>query len=1187
MGNISPRPSNIFLSRARLDETAPVAIYDVLKSFGCSVFVDEQSLSLMDSQVKWTDLRDKAIHQCDEVRLIVTENIFDNSDGGPKQLREMIQQELDLARNLNKPIRAIILNRSAFDQCLQLNIFSNDQEQMLDLVAEFTDPSLGLKSTVARQKLWNIAFPHTEDYLLQLSREAKTWATDLLCTISRDLLPEDVLAPWENTLQIQNQSRPGLYVLIAPGGEGKTVSIARRIRAHPEELSLLIPLETIYSGPDAVARHLGTATADNLDELVGLWTGHWRLSPVFYIDALEHLLSPATQGLILNVVALLSRLGPVIATARPEIWNTEIKFMLLHARTIDITGLAAETYHRRANSPNHLKRLLVNALLIDYWIANQDLLTSEPHLTPKTLIIHYILAKPHVSIHSAIPTTFDSPPSRKEVYDAIAKSQIHHSSFDVKKADVVDGLTINGYSHAKVVCALERDYLIIHNRIDSTLRLRHDLLDAANCADFLISSSKSTRTAFFDSIKNSMGMQIAESLLRFLAEPLESGCDVTLNMAEVAIEAKESLYETFDLLLRMLDVKKTRNHLAWCSTWMLENLLRGDRGDVFARVVLKAIAGSTITSLDQTCSSINTPGTLYSCLSAENPRRTVECLSSLTSVWRVFEPGKAPLSDLAVQIFGYALTTTPYRFRIIEALTKYPVTTSQPLIISLTFGLINSLKHGDIRDRRLLSVLVAYIGAARPLDVAGLETLLAICNCSEAPHRARRLAHNITHPHNPRRISLDELTEELVLTSDINPSDPSDWHLICEYTNEIAIQVNKGFSFPDEIRTAVGNLLMHRHIAAAVAAAVCLGRLGGAIGVYYLFRGMVSRQPEASVLHAIRTAIYDLVTENRAKDQTLIVKVKSCLIIAYALFVTTGDSVRGALCEVLSRDLALPLDCSPDDDTLFTPTANEIPFSIDTKNWHVVSDNDVPEYLSLALDVIRGVATTAIGEETERKLRFVITGNDGRGRYSFGLARSSWRNGHGFHLGLRQPQNETLRLELLLQCVTIPEAILSSLPGLAVVHVICLLSDDLVLATRRPSGAKYAAERWSLSIEEQLKAEDLTDGDTAIRTATLRGLKEELNLDPNHVSAFLFESVVLEHPNLNIGVVVGVQLGVTIEWLRSYLKQSPAVDGHEVENLEAIAPNDPDLGGANRLLHPTSLLRLRMLQRFLIKRTPV
>jgi formylglycine-generating enzyme required for sulfatase activity len=343
----------VYIVYARRNEVEVEAVSEILESFGAEVLYDGKFST--DPGTPWTRIRDDFIENSRELLILTTPDIFtDPANPECLTLRDQIQVEVALAKSLGKPIRAIILDRPAFNRLLEAGIIASSDEQMTDLYPEYAISTKGLASPLAREKLRMRAIPGMRQYVLDLIAESRKWADQRLVGLERNLLAESTLSEWGHLKEQHGKDAAGLYLITGPGGAGKTVLVCREFFRDSIH-AIHVPMSHLKHGLSSLAEFL-QAEPDSIDETIQLWGELWGIHPIFYIDALDHTFSaskndrpdsnspsddPASQYVpVIEAIRKLATAAPVIATARPYILSSMIKF--LHPdRVVDITGRAA------------------------------------------------------------------------------------------------------------------------------------------------------------------------------------------------------------------------------------------------------------------------------------------------------------------------------------------------------------------------------------------------------------------------------------------------------------------------------------------------------------------------------------------------------------------------------------------------------------------------------------------------------------------------------------------------------------------------------------------------------------------------------------------------------------------------------------------------------------------------------
>lgn len=227
----------------------------------------------------------------------------------------------------------------------------------------------------------------------------------------------------------------------------------------------------------------------------------------------------------------------------------------------------------------------------------------------------------------------------------------------------------------------------------------------------------------------------------------------------------------------------------------------------------------------------------------------------------------------------------------------------------------------------------------------------------------------------------------------------------------------------------------------------------------------------------------------------------------------------------------------------------------------------------------------AVGAGFEPKFRFVGVERLRDDLLNATVVRDRWETGAGFHHHLR-----TKGGFLLIdngKCLDFVPFGPACLPGVATAHAIILTSDKKVILARRSDKTEYAPGAWSASFEEQITSSDIRGGFEAAAAAARRGFQEEFGMElPKTADSIAVLSTVLEIGNLNLSVVVAVFSDASAnEIIRRWESEPRPVSHWEATAIEAVGLDR----SKSRMLdesvfssfHPTSLMRIRMLQRWL------
>jgi len=1162
----------IFIAYARRNAVEVQAVSEILKSFNAKVLYDGKFST--DPGTSWTRIRDDFIENSRELLILTTPDIFtDPANPECLTLRDQIQVEVALAKSLGKPIRAIILDRPAFNRLLEAGIIASSDEQMTDLYPEYAISTKGLASPLAREKLRMRAIPGMRQYVLDLIAESRKWADQRLVGLERNLLPESTLSDWGHLKEQHSKDAAGLYLITGPGGEGKTVLVCREFFRDSIH-AIHVPMSHLKQGLSSLAEFL-QAEPDSIDETIQLWGELWGIHPIFYIDALEHTLSaskndrpdghtpsddPASQYVpVIEAIRKLATAAPVIATARPEIWSSAIQWILHPDRVVDITGRAASQFHQTSGLSARGKELLSNALFIDHFLKHRDTLVDQlEHLSLTEYLLHRILNldAPHV-----VPSTFHAEPSHKDIYRSLANLQLGARDYGVPIESLARELLNANFVADRIHPAIQATPYIRINDSEPhrPVRLSHDLLDAANCARTIRENFPSVET-WFDTIHTAIELQISEMVLRML------GDEYLLDRQDAA--KKKELHEAFDCLLRMMDLKKAESWRAWMATWTLEALVRKDQSDLFAGMVLDVLDGPGLSDPPLHRRSITKPGSEFS--RSWPAQRTGLCVSSLASLWRVFEPKRAPIADRSIAVLGSLLTRERLRFRIVEALTKYDASLiRQPLIDFARVALRDIENEAEEADPPVLAPLALALRSHASSDREVSDALKQMMDCPMASRRAARIASNAVRKRQDPP-SEEEILEEVRLMDRDRPKEPSDWQTIHEYSRLVRDAIRGNREFSDRVLAAFASVLDHQHAAASQSAATVLGQFPTSESIDALLIALATRErPDAAVWTAIHGALREIAQSSAPCRNDVIVGLETILPSLDA----HEDSTRARAARTMLNELYGTSNPRPGKlATLLIPSTKQLPLWIDTKTDPETQID--PQMLEIA----RVPDDKEVGPELEEKWRISLWNQVDTTVPKVTLQRSTWRLGRGFHRGLELlPKTKSLAIRL--RAVRDPVAFCRNAPGLAVVHVLCELKNGSLLAARRPKTASYAPGCWSVSLEEQIQSADLQGGaDQVVRRAALRGLLEEFAVLEEEVEQYLFEALILEHENLNVAFVVGVRLRIDLKEVQERAKEKRASHGDEVDDIRAI---EPDSKGSYSVLlptHPTSSIRIELLQ---------
>lgn len=154
------------------------------------------------------------------------------------------------------------------------------------------------------------------------------------------------------------------------------------------------------------------------------------------------------------------------------------------------------------------------------------------------------------------------------------------------------------------------------------------------------------------------------------------------------------------------------------------------------------------------------------------------------------------------------------------------------------------------------------------------------------------------------------------------------------------------------------------------------------------------------------------------------------------------------------------------------------------------------------------------------------------------------RNGNTKDDALKQEaENAVLNLKMRKEAIDLEKIP----PNSFCLHAVVLTKDGYILRTRRDKKLAYYAEQYDFSIEEQLNISDIGKEGIRISTWAERMCKEELgienrNAEGNAIQNVQVASVFYEQDAVNVAISATITLGVTMEKLRSIMRDWPRED---------------------------------------------
>lgn len=1168
----------VFISYRSGAHASLVEVIDtLLGGYGTEALYDTKNFSSHSGR-DWTIARDKCLQDSELVLLVATADIFEG-----KALRPAIREELAVARSLGKDIHVLqIADRSLVDTLVDLGECPWIREQLAPGAQSPTwKRSYSDAAQVSpwdRAALFSLVRPNLDDYFQRLAGEARGWADRTLADLGEWLIPEDSasMRACRDLLSAAHapEGDPAraklVYAVVAAGGEGKSVLLARAIRAAEERASKVLPIlvpmpALIHGGPDALARWLGAESSSTIDEVLR----QHRLAGrhlLFIIDALEQFrldrASPERSNLIPSLKQLAAN-SAVLVTCRTEAWNVTFSGILSQASTIDIQGQARSGFLRSHPELDSLDSrspfLFSNALVIDFWL-RQRVIHARPPESRQDLLIA-MLAETRGPY--TLGTTAGPDLQRSQVLTALARIQLRLHTFLASAAefkrdcDALASPPLPGSQRADDRRALAG---ILAERADDQVRLRHDILDASNCAQELLRRGRDGILDWLAGIETSDDLQIATALFWLTSDDAAHG--------------RVSRRDVFDGLLRLLDLKSLKESdppsvwRAWLVTWVLEGLVRDPDTLGITEYALDMMEGEARRASYPSNGppTLSAPGFDYSS-SRDNAGWTVEALSTVASIWKMFPLDRAPNPVRAVPILERLLSRTSRRGRIVEALGKYQTDKS-------IAALVDVCNAEAAQDPELLT----YISRAlRPLsgDSSMIrEALARVTTSPPAPFAAKRMADLSQPAEGPWK---DEELVQVLRIGGRDVDESSDWHSVYEAASQVK-QFHNQREMSGGVRSGLADCMYHAHSRAAASAVGALASFHDDAAIVALLERAIRNtlQLDTLVLSALEGA---LAAEINAAGSRLAGVLRACLV-TYAIGIERGHTGSVELLRRLLERNHLDGSCF----RLSTPTASLVPEltpMLAVAHLEIGEGDESPLDLSI-LEFATSEDRQAAGENREDKLR--IAHSDGVAR----LVRTTWITGRSHHRALNQapptPEDRHLPDIFKLGFALAPSLFVSRSPGIAVAHVLCLTSDDKLLCAQRPLSASYAPGAWSTSYEEQLMPSDATSDVNPFLAAAMRGFKEEFGLDlaRREIQQLEFEAI-LEHPIMNMAVAICLRLPYSSEQIRAaWSGTPPPTHKHEALALRFVhrEASEKEIDQAlESQLHPTSGLRIALVRR--------
>lgn len=974
-------------------------------------------------------------------------------------------------------------------------------------------------------------------------------------------------------------------VLLGPGGSGKSVLIALRVRElldTGKSCPIVIEPARLRQGLDGIAQFLGAPSRGVVPEHLRLIEKHFDKRLVFVLDGLDTVGAPegtdrpAPSDQIVETLAELARLADVLAGCRPEVWHARFAghVGLVHVPVPPLEGSLLDR-HLEGASHEILQRvpLLRLPLYLDLVVRYPDRELQEARSVTDFLRRLWDLT---------VEMPGDAEPCLRlepgTLLEHLAELQLGSLQYEVPREDLETACR-GEPGFANVLDHLKRQGLLDEKpslRHTAVIRLRHDVLDAFGMVQLLVApGGLARRQALYAKSAEPCGHQLLSTLVQVAED-------------EADRDLKE---EVFCALLEMLDHKKFSNYdmdRAWAATYTLRSMLIP-----LLPLVLDCLDGEVAGSLDP--AAPGPPGERCGSRLRPGPVCTQESASSLASAFAALAGGTAPEADRAVPVLVRGLDRYRLRRRFVEALAKYRHPEAVAALESL-----GEKEAGPGGDRGVLPSVAEALGPLR--RASSLPVLEKIAQVPGIDGRTRRIAiemQNKILPLSRRRpvpaIEDDEILQGLAVREQ-GTGRYTDWRDVQSYARHVAAQIRAGKPLSPRVLKALLGALEHDQTYTRVAVAECLGLVDDPGARDALLAELL----EGSVLSDLRRVCLESLSAQLKRAGTAPhAQASRCVLVLAAEEAKRHPSLADVGAEL--ENIACDPECPITHHRLLAGMAAE---AVDPPGpgwdllprafFRIVPEGDAPVDASVR-EFLDEAGDQPAGRGLETKYRLTRLERRGDGALAANVAETSWELGAGFHMAVRDPRNHPSPPLAIWRWV---EEVLTGrprLPGIAVVHGLLLTSDRKLLLTERSRRrVSYAPGHWSASFEEQITESDFACGDEAADRASRRGVEEEFGLVlPARRESVQVISALLELDSLNLGIVALVRPDVDAAAIEARWRTEPRpTHAWEAEQIRFIEASPETLRAASRgeaealpqPLHPTSRLRMAMLARWLEKR---
>ncbi|MBD3338769.1 MAG: TIR domain-containing protein [Candidatus Lokiarchaeota archaeon] len=1133
----------IFISYSRRDEKLCDQIFKLLSEhLEYEVFVDRN----MAAGPKWKNELKKNLESKikPDVILLATKNAANKPD-------EIIR-EIKIAQKCQLNIIPIEFHTGSVERLLKSKDINFIPINQFD--TEISETQLKILEKRLRVSLHR----KVQEELEKFRDKAERWADSLLTRLENDFWAGE----WQGYIPPDSKDS---VALTAQGGSGKSVIIANFTRDFLSNISnfpIVVDADLLRGGAEEIAKILGARVLPELPEHIEQMQNHLNIHIIFIIDGLDRISIPEDPGQerIIKTIKNLTSAARTVVGCRKVNWDTT------YAHRLNINELQVKTL-----SQTRVHKIIQKSSKCQYNIDFENKLLQVPLFLDLTLRkIEYwgnipetetdFLRKIRKDILVSKPV---GPANEQNAVEIILNSlsliQIDSLNYEVPIHELQCKAKLGQHFYVALDHLEEQRFIQKKSTTKSqTIRLVHDLIDDFGMVLQLLENSK-LRQKLYKNFEKDCGRSVMASLI----------------LAAYDLEKNELVEEIFKEILWILDRKPLKNESIMARTWAATDVLK-IRFEELLEYILKCLDGEKIVQIPE-LTSVYTPSNL------NNPRITQATASTLASVWLGINRGKLIDVPKVIPVLEKGLYKWDLRARFIEALAKYDHPNASAAII--TFAYRELQKSGEKRDPEVLRYVAVALRNYNNDD--SIELLNKIQKDESLKPSIRRIAKEsynycLFGSYVPSDREEKEIIDGLKIRDGKNRY--SDWRIIqdqAEYVRRIALSKNRSFSA--NVINALVAALNHEHTDARRPIVECLGTFDKPEARDALLNELLKEIVPPSVRNACLSALKEQLTRCSSPSESQNHRV---LLIHAANQATSLGSHIIAL-DLLS--LAIDSQIRKPEDWLIDEHTAEVVNAFNEKAHIFIKqrpETEVPLEPSI-VGQLRDDDFKAAGPPLETKYRFTSFQQLKNGDLKAEVAKTTWNLGKSFHnVLLNTPQRFSIK-NIGFWFTPIPLGRIQ-LPGIAVVHVIVLTSDLKLLLAKRSDNAGYAPAHWSISFEEQISEKDFrNDPNEVVINASIRGFYEEFGIKVSS-SDICPLSALIEIDTFNLGLVMLIQCKSTFDEIHYRWSSEPRPEHHfeatELQSLKVSADNiQAIISGfiGPKPLHPTSIMRLAMLSRFL------